>query len=487
MTARVVPLLDFVAAATPRFSKPLHLAPVAALFERAAREPVRAVISLPPRHGKTELVKHAVVRWLLADPSEQIIYASYAQKFAEKRSREMRGLFGRCGGKLDDDAKARGDWRTCEEPGGVWATSVEGSVTGEGGTKILVDDPHKGRAEAESQLERDRVEGWFSTDLVTRAEPGASIFVVQTRWHPDDLAGRLLSQGWEHVTLPALDYDGHALWPERFTAERLREIEETIGSYSWASLYMQSPRPRGGALFRDVSFYDALPNTFRIGKGIDLAYSAKTRADKSAAVVMLESGGLYYVVDVRTAQVRAPDFLAMLATIDTTYRGPWHWFTSSTETGLADLATATAGVHVMAERATVDKYMRAQSVAAAWNAGRVLLPRAAPWLDAFVSEVCGFVGVGDRHDDQVDALASAFERLGGAMTMGRGGAPASRPAIIRTRMGGGAYDLSAPDSSDVGWEHRGSSPGGPEANAPGATGRQGGSFHIGGGGRGKVF
>ncbi len=408
---QLAPLLDFIPAASPRFQRPYHLAPVAALLERTERESVRAVVSVTVRHGKTETIKHAMARRLLADPTLRLIYASYAQRVAEKRSREIRQLYRRLGGPLDEEAKARSDWRAVDD-GGMWPTSVGGSVTGEGGDLIVVDDPHKGRAEAESAIERERVREWFLGDLYTRAEPHASIIVVQSRWHTDDLAGFLISQGWESVVLPAIDDAGRALWPERFSVERLREIEATVGPLNWSSLYQQRPIPRGGALFRNTCFYDALPTRdFSIGKGIDLAYSGKARSDASAAVVMLEHDDRYYVVDVRTARVRVPEFVGVLASIDGTYPGPWHWHTSTTEQGLADLATAHAGVHVVPHRATADKYVRAQSFAAAWNAGKVLLPRSAPWLDSFVSEICGFVGVGDRRDDQVDAAVSAFDSV----------------------------------------------------------------------------
>src|SRR5688572_29858062 len=124
---KVIPLLDFVSAASPRFTRPNHLAPVAELLERSTREPVRAVISVPPRHGKTELVKHFVAWRLLQDPTLRFTYASYAGRFADKRSREMRSLFRRVGGAVSADAKARADWRTAaeDEVGGLWSTSVE--------------------------------------------------------------------------------------------------------------------------------------------------------------------------------------------------------------------------------------------------------------------------------------------------------------------------------------------------------------------------
>lgn len=225
------------------------------------------------------------------------------------------------------------------------------------------------------------------------------------------------------MSLPALDINGNALWPARYSAKDLIAIRDERGHYHFESQYMQDPRTRCGALFADTHFYDELPKSFRIGKGIDIAYAAKTRSDKSAGVVMVEDGGIFYVVNVLHVTAKVPEFMGMLATVDTQWPGPWHWFASSTESGLAELASATAGVSVISERAALDKFQRAQGVAAAWNRGLVRLPRRAAWLDSFVGEICGFVGVGDRHDDQVDALSSAFTRLGGTAATMRGARP----------------------------------------------------------------
>jgi predicted phage terminase large subunit-like protein len=411
--SRLVPLLDFVPAATSRFERPIHLRPVAHLLERSRLESLRVVVSAPPRHGKTELLTHAVPWRLLEDPALRIGYATYGQRFSEKRSARMRGIAEHVGVPLAGDSTSKADWRTGVEDGGVWATSIGGPITGEGFELLVIDDPVKDRATAESTTERDKLYDWFNDTAFTRLEPGGACIVFMARWHEDDLAGRLIRDGWDHVVLPAVDAEGQSLWPERWPIERLREIEEKLGPYSWSSLYLGSPMPRGGALFRDAHFYDELPAQFRIGKGIDIAYTAKTRADRSAAVVLLSSGGFFYVASVTTAQVQVPEFLRTLAHLDQPYPGAWHWYTSTTESGLAHLATASCGVHIVSERAAVDKFMRAQGVAAAWNAGKVLLPRRAPWLDAFIAEVCGFVGIGDRRDDQVDALASAFSRTGG--------------------------------------------------------------------------
>lgn len=147
-------------------------------------------------------------------------------------------------------------------------------------------------------------------------------------------------------------------------------------------------------------------NGFRLALGADLAYSEKKYADYSVALVMAEHQGLYYVLDVQRHQIKAPKFDALVKGLKQTYGvHKTRWYTNTTEEGLADV------IGVKPVLAKDDKFIRAQPVAAAWNAGRVLVPEHAPWLDKFVSEVCGFTGIEDEHDDQVDALASAYDAL----------------------------------------------------------------------------
>jgi predicted phage terminase large subunit-like protein len=182
---------------------------------------------------------------------------------------------------------------------------------------------------------------------------------------------------------------------------------------------MGEPRPPTGAVFRDVQFYDELPKKYRVAYGVDLAVTAKTHSDYCAAVVLAEAEGNYYVLDVKHEQATVPMFAARLREIKAAYPGAQGlWHTSTTEQGTSDLLRELLGFHLRSERAAVDKFQRAQPVAAAWNArdgkpGRIFLPRDKPWVSAFVSEVLGFTGQNDKHDDQVDALASAFVQLSG--------------------------------------------------------------------------
>jgi predicted phage terminase large subunit-like protein len=415
----LLPLQDFVPALTPRFSAPRHLAPLLGLFERVARgERVRAVVSVPPRHSKTETCLHGIAWLLLQDPSLQVAYASYAARIAEKKSRRARGLAELAGVPLAADSKSRRDWRTDVDDGGVWATSVDGAITGEGFHLVVLDDLVKGRAQAESATIRDRAHSWLMADVLTRCEPGASIIASGTRWHPDDPLGRLVNDGWEYVCLPALDPSGAALWPQRWPASELERIREQLGGpdgYEWQSLYQGNPRGRGARVFNDVHTYDSKPAAFeQICIGIDYAYSARTSADFSVAVVLGLAGGVFYVLDVVRVQVEPRMFRDRVALLVQTYPGATcsAWVAATERGGIEFFRES--GIPITERTAVLDKFSRAIGVTAAWNTGKVLVPASATWLDKFVSELAGFTGVKDRHDDQVDALAAAFDGLNGA-------------------------------------------------------------------------
>jgi predicted phage terminase large subunit-like protein len=402
-------LMEYIAATNPRRVPPTHLSAIVARLERARLEPLRLTISIPPRWWKTITVTGAGKWHLDQDPSLQIIYASYAQRIAEKKSRQLRDECRTIGIPLSEDASSRSDWRTGIGDGGCWATGVEGALIGEGGDLVICDDLHKDRASAESALQRDTIFDWFNSVLMTRLEPSASVVVIGHRWHDDDIIGRLIAQGWEHIAIPALNEAGESNFPSRFPTEALLKTKEQIGEYSWASLYMQRPKPKGGQLFGDVVYYDALPERFTITIGLDLAYSERSSSDYSVAIVMARAGGISYVLDVVRVQEQAPKFQARLAGLRTVYPGAaWRSYLAGTEKGVADVFSY-LGTDVGALRPIGDKFIRAQPVSAAWNAGKVLLPKSARWLNAFVEELKTFTGVKDRHDDQVDALAAAFD------------------------------------------------------------------------------
>lgn len=419
-------LLDFIPALIPTFDRPDHLAPIARFFDRVSRgEVVHELASAPPQYGKSWLIAAGIAQFIARFPDRPVIYASYGSDLAEQKSRATRDLASQLGISMRDDANAVGSWLT-PEGGGLRARGIGGATTGNPAKLFVIDDPHKDREEAESALMRQKVVDWYNSVAETRCHPDSSILVSHARWHDDDLIGQLSRRShprtgapmFELYNLPAILPSGEALWSKR----PLDWLEPKKGlEHDWWSLWMGAPRKRGNRLFRGLAYYDRLPPRYRVGKGIDLAYTSKKRSHHSAGVVLLEDIDspnecpVYYVADVRRHQgvlvnpsgaAREAGFVDKLSSV--IWPGAWHWFTSTTEQGTAALLTD-RGISVESVLASSDKFDRAQAVAAAWNDGRVLLPRDAPWLREFADEVGSFTGGSDKSDDQVDALASAFE------------------------------------------------------------------------------
>ena len=289
-----------------------------------------------------------------------------------------------------------------------------GSGTGKPADIFIVDDPIKDRLQAESATYRARTWDWFKDVFFTRIEPQGSVIVNMARWHPDDLAGRCINEfGWEYVCLKAVNDDGSVLWPQRWPRERLDEIKEVLGDFSWASLYQGDPRTRGESVFGDAHTYSAPLVAYVSAFGLDLAYTAKKTNDYSVAIEMRRQGDKIYVANMTRRQVTAPEFKATCVELHRAQpNAPWRWYAAGTERGAADFFTqGDDGIPLSAMTPNGDKFTRAMGYAAAWNAGRVLVPESAPWVAEFLSEHAGFTGVGDRHDDIIDAAVAAFDQL----------------------------------------------------------------------------
>ncbi len=412
--------------------RPEHFGGFADVFDRIERgEIVKVLFSGPPQFGKTTIVQHGIARAIARRPWLPIVYASYGDDVASAKSRDMRDLVRKLGVELRSDADRVDDWITTQG-GGLRARSIGGAVTGQPAKILVVDDIHKNRQQAESALARQTAYDWFTSVGDARAHPDTSIIVCSTRWHDDDLIGRLAALRkpngepvWEYFQYSAIKEDGKPLWYRRpldFLAQK-----RALSEHDWWSLWMGRPRPRGDRLFKGVRYYDRLPIRYRIGKGVDLAYSEKTKACYSAGVVLIEdldNPGDVYVVEVLRKQLEVGAFTAALRDVDERWPGTWHWFTSTTEKGTAQLmGLLPQDIRVAVEPvlAPADKFVRAQPLAAAWNGipdrdipGRVFVPRPTPerpvpWLKEFVDEVGAFTGSAGETNDQVDAAASAFE------------------------------------------------------------------------------
>ncbi len=409
---KLPPLMQWIPQVTPEFKKPEPLKPLVDALQGILDGDKRKkyIFNVPPQHGKSFTVHHFMAAMVLKYPKIKIAYATYSQTLTTKQQREALDIFERAGVRLD--TRNEGYWKTASGAQIMW-TSVQGPLTGVGIDLLVIDDPFRDRMDAESALLRERVWQWYLGSGLTRPSQNGNQLIIMTRWHHDDLCGRLLktSDKWQKIHLKALSDENEPLWPELHDLEDLEERKLTMGEYNFNSLYQGEPMQRGGALFNAVFTYSELPNLGRYSIGVDFAYSAKTHADYSVAVVMKEVDGLFYIVDVVRKQVDAPRFAAILKPLQETYGCFIHWYTGGQEKGIADFMRQ-QGLRVKDLRAQGDKFIRAQSTSASWNAGKILLPQEKqPWMQSFLAEVLDFTGTGDAHDDCVDGLVSAFDAL----------------------------------------------------------------------------
>lgn len=411
-------LLEWIPAVSPGTESPLHLKPVTDTFEhiRGGEAAVRLAFSVPPRHWKTTTILHAIALLLLERPGFRIAYLTFNDERASQVARELARIVRRAGSGYERFTFAEAELANGSV---IRFAGLLAGITGEGFDLVVVDDPYRKRADAESPTIRRRTSETFFADVFTRqGNTPTSYIVLHTRWHTDDLIGEITKAEWaggnpfEWINLPAINDNGEALLPQHWPVERLLVYQSNV--YEWASQFQGRPIPRGAALF-DAPTYcrmaDLPLSSYQAAVGVDLAYTAKTQADYSVRVDLRRAAGRIYICNVITRQVRAPDFAPVLIEARDRYPGaPIVWHAAGTEHGAADFLVR-MGVPLRIVAAKTDKFQRAQRLAAAWNEGTILVPSDAPWAPAFVDELCAFTGAGDTHDDQVDATVSAFSAL----------------------------------------------------------------------------
>ncbi len=270
-------LIGFTAFTNPGYEPAPHHHLIAEKLEAVERGEIdRLMVFMPPRHGKSELASRRFpARYLGLHPTRQIIAASYNSDLATDFGRDVRNIVASPEyGEIFRDVGLRPDSKAADRMntnhGGVYiAAGVGTATTGRGAHLGIIDDPFKDRADADSETQREKVWNWYRSTFFTRLMPGGAVVVIQTRWHEDDLAGRLLDQDgrveeggeWHVLELPAIDQQGKALWPEWYGVEALERIKRTVGPREWSALYMQRPQPDEGTFFRREWFqeWDQLP------------------------------------------------------------------------------------------------------------------------------------------------------------------------------------------------------------------------------------
>ena len=292
----------------------------------------RLMVFLPPRHGKSEVVSKKFPAWYLGkNPNKEIILSSYAADLAYDFSRIARNTLRDNADLFDvslaNDSSAIKNWNIEGYDGGLTAAGVGGPITGRGANVAIIDDPVKNWEEASSKTYREKVWKWYQSVLRTRLTPDGAIVLVMTRWHEDDLAGRLLKQegnNWDIVNFPAIAkeedilgrQEGEALWEERYPVSELEDIRNTLLDRMFLSLYQQEPRKTDeSALWNyDMFKYSKdYPDLKKIVVAIDPATTNKAKSDETGIIVAgIGEDNYIYVLEDRSTKA-SPNGWAKIA------------------------------------------------------------------------------------------------------------------------------------------------------------------------------
>lgn len=376
---------------------------------------------MPPRHGKSLLCSRMFPAWYLGrNPHHRIIAASYAQALANDFGRAVRNTIADdryqsvfTGSRLASDSSAIQKF-DLDAGGGYFAAGVGGPITGKGGDLIIVDDPVANREAAQSQLQRESLWTWFTTVLDTRRAPNAKMLLIMTRWHDDDLAGRIMkleSEKWKVLSLPAINDKGEALWPEAYPISDLLDRKQKMGR-DFEALYQQNPMPLKGALFKRHWWksYATAPATFkRIVQFMDCAQKVGVSNDYSVCATWGETDAGYYLLDVWRHKVEAPD---LERATKSNYE---KWKPNALV--IEDKSSGSSLIQALRQKTRIpviaydpkarDKIVRASAATPLVESGRCHLPDSAPWLEDFLIEHERFPA--SSHDDQVDTTSMMSE------------------------------------------------------------------------------
>ncbi|MBX3703983.1 MAG: phage terminase large subunit [Steroidobacteraceae bacterium] len=414
-------LVAFAKYTNPAYRPAPHHHLIAGKLEAVARgEIARLMILMPPRHGKSELASRRFPAWALGDrPDLDIIAASYSSDLATDFGREVRNIVGSpeyaalFQTRLAVDSQAANRWHTND--GGMYvAAGVGTSITGRGANIFLIDDPFKDREDADSEIRRKRVWDWYTSTAYTRLAPGGAIIVINTRWHDDDLSGRLLAEAenggdqWDVLSLPAIDADGQALWPEWYPLERLEQIRAVLPARDWNALYQQEPVPDEGEFFKAAWFsdYGELPERLNVYGASDYAVTADGGDYTEHGIFGVDSQENVYVLDWWYGQTASDTWIERQCDLIIAHT-PGCWFG---ESGVIRRAVEPFLVRRMEQRrahcriewlpSIADKPTRARSIQALASMGKVFLPKNAPWKGRVLNQLMRFPA--GKNDDAVD-------------------------------------------------------------------------------------
>ena len=396
-------------------------------LERVERGEIeRLMVCMPPGSAKSTYTSVVFPSWFLGrNPKLSVIAASHTQELAERFGRRVRNLvaakeFGNVFGLgVADDSASAGRWDTTAG-GEYFAAGVGGSITGRRADLAIIDDPVKSREDADSERSREKAWDWYTNDLLTRLKPGARQIVVMTRWHEDDLGGRILERErsrWHviEIAMEAMPGDplgrkaGERLWPEWYTDDMVQVAK--MDTRAWNALYQQQPASEDGDYFKAAWFgeYEQLPRRMHVYGASDYAVTEGSGDYTEHGVFGVGPSGHIYVIDWWRGQTASNEWIERLCDLIKRH-DPLCWFG---EAGPIRRAVEPYMLKRMNEREAFcrmewmpsinDKPTRARSIQAMASMGKVLFPKHAPWKADVLGQALRFpVG---KHDDAVDVLS----------------------------------------------------------------------------------
>ncbi len=406
----------------------------------------RLIVNIPFQHGKSMLCSHYFPAWyLLLFPETRILLAGHEERFASSFGQKVKDVLERWGAPLGvvlrPDSKAKNEWVIEGHGGGMVCRGMHGSLQGRPADLFLIDDPIKDAEQAMSATVLEKQWDWYQTVAYSRLGPKAPIVMVSTRWCRGDLTGKILRESrdtgeeWKVVKFPALALPGDSLgrapgtplWPERVPLKRLELIKKQRGKW-FSACWQQEPEDEEGGYFkpRKWPYFCDLGDAYSLSdennrrviylKGevlrfaaLDWAWSTKQTADATAIGIFgLTPCGRLLVLHVTNKRLR-PEELA--PALDAVCRA-WGPSAVAAEVGHPMLADhyrrypAIGEIHWLATGGK-DKLVRALPAILLGENRRILLPDSRPvdWYEDFVSQVGGFTGINDDHDDMVDCLS----------------------------------------------------------------------------------
>ncbi|MEK4263672.1 phage terminase large subunit [Paenibacillus sp. FSL L8-0499] len=411
------------------------------LMKVSTGEIKRLIVTMPPRHGKSERVSKKFPAWHVGrNPSDEIIVASYSIDLSRGFSRISRDTLTSNNGvfdaSVDPNNKSSESWGIEGYRGGVTAAGVGGSITGKGARIAIIDDPVKNAEEANSEVMREKVWDWYTSTLYTRLTPDGRIVVVMTRWHEDDLVGRLLKkeadeikdgthkgERWTVINFPAIAEDndylgrkpGEALWPEfGFDTQRLEQIKSDVGSYVFNALYQQRPTAAEGAMIkRDWwRYYDSDPERMKFDEIIqswDCTFKDSDGSDFVVGQVWGRKDADKYLLDMVRARMDINQTMDAIRNMSAKWPKARLKLIEEKANGAAIIQMLNKKIGGLVPIVPKDsKISRVSTIVPDIEAHNVYIPSDKPWVQDFVEECAAFPK--GTHDDMVDAMSQALNR-----------------------------------------------------------------------------